>query len=211
MITNKMTTKFPKPEKFSTTIEATTEVALERAMFNKLTTRGSEADKIEWLDMELPLDNKGKNRLDLIGRLQIKKKYVICEVKFGDMFSASNNPRDAADEVVRYFSTILNNKHNLSDCHHKEENDDHIGGKPFNWEDINDNNTELIVVANAAYWAYWIGHRKMPVPISGEHKGVCFDVKCYSIDIPKNYFEIQKGASPQYKPSIDDEIRIDPL
>lgn len=206
-----MRTKFPKPEKFSTTIDATTEVALERGMFNKLTTRGLEADKIEWLDMELPLDNKGKHRLDLIGRLQKSQKYIICEVKFGDMLSTSNKPSDAANEVVRYFSTILDNKQYLSECHHKEKNEDDVAGKPFDWEDINKKNTELIIVANAAYWAYWIGHRKMQVPTFGEYKGFSQVVKCYSIDIPKNYFDEEKGSSPRYKPFIPHEVRIDPL
>ena len=166
-----MSTKFPKPERFSTTIEATTEVAFERGLFNQLAVRGSENDKIEWLDMELPLDEEKKNRLDLIGQLQKKKKFIICEVKFGDMMYPSNNPTEAADEVVRYFTTILKNKESLSECHHKEKNEEGLCGKPFDWALVNKQNTELIVVANAAYWAYWIGHRRMIVPKEGEYKG----------------------------------------
>ncbi len=201
----------PKPERFSTTIKATTEVALERAMFNQYAYRGSESDKIEWLDMELPLDNNKKNRLDLIGLLKNKKKFIICEVKYGDMFSSSNNPSEAADEVVRYFMNIMKNKAEFENNHHTEANEDGICGKPFDWKLVNDHNTELIIVANAAYWAYWIGHRKMNVPEQGEYMGKTFPVKCYSVDIPKNYFERQKGDSAQFKPVIPYEVRLDLL
>lgn len=194
-------------EQFSTTIKATTEVALEKAMFLLgKSRRGSENDEIEWLDMELPVSPGNTNRLDLIGRLKKKGSFVICELKYGNSFNPSNDPVYAADEVVKYFELIRNNMHFVKDQHHYVENADGIIGKEFDWEKVTDKNTELIVVANAAYWAYWIAHRGISIPQTGEYDGKEHKVKCYSIDIPMNCFEKQFEGLSEYKPHIDNMI-----
>ena len=194
-------------DSFSTTIKATTEVALEKAMFLLgRSRRGSEDDEIEWLDMELPVAPGNTSRLDLIGRLKKKGTFVICELKFGNSFKPSNDPVYAADEVVKYFELIRQNKAFVKEQHHYTKNGDGIIGKEFDWENVTEKNTELIVVANAAYWAYWIGHRGVAVPKSGEYNRKSHNVKCYSIDIPMNCFEKQFDGVSEYKPQIDNMI-----
>lgn len=194
-------------EQFSTSIKATTEVALEKALFLlEKSKRGSENDEIEWLDMELPVAPGNTNRLDLIGRLKKKGNFVICELKFGNSKKPSNNPIYAADEVVKYYELICQNMSFVKDQHHYVENEDGIVGKEFDWEKVDNKKTELIVVANAAYWAYWIGHRGIAVPKTGEYDGKKHEVKCYSIDIPMDYFEKQFNGDSVYKPYIDNMI-----
>ena len=194
-------------EHFSTTIKATTEVALEKAMFLLGSSRrGCENDEIEWLDMEIPVAEGNSSRLDLIGRLKKKGKFVICELKFGNSFKPSNDPLYAADEVVKYFELIRKNLAFVSNQHHYSPNEDGVVGKEFDWEKVTEKNTELIVVANAAYWAYWLGHRGLPVPKSGEFEGKERDVKCYSIDIPSDCFSKQSDGVSGYKPTIDNMV-----
>ena len=200
------------PDYFSTTINATTEVALERAMFLLGSSRrGREDDVIEWLDMELPVSPLNADRLDLIGRLKKKGTFIICEVKFGNSFNPSyrtkylSSPELAANEVVQYYEMVRKNLTFVTDQHHYTPNDEGIKGKEFDWEKVVDGKTELIVVANAAYWAYWLGHRGLAVPTSGKAKnGRKRKVKCYSIDIPFDYFEKQSKGT-LYKPQIDND------
>ncbi len=193
------------PDYFSTTINATTEVALERAMFLLGSSRrGREDDVIEWLDMELPVSPKNKDRLDLVGRLKKKGTFVICELKFGNSFNRSCRPELAANEVVQYYEMVRENLTFVTDQHHYTPNTDGIRGKEFEWEKVLGGKTELIVVANAAYWAYWLG-RGFAVPRSGKAKnGIERKVRCYSIDIPFDYFEKQSKGAP-YKPQIDND------
>lgn len=191
---------------FSTKINDVSEKALQRAMFLKETSKlGGKADEIEWLDMELEVTPRGDKkplRLDLIGRFKKERNLVICEVKFGNSFSPSDNPFYAADEVVKYYELAKSNCKDLNKSHHCSSKDGFVG-KDFDWKDVKDKKTKLIVVANAAYWAYWIGHRKMQVPSSGEYNGETAVVECYSIDVPKNLFELQKNNRDGYFPQID--------
>lgn len=192
---------------FSTTIRATTEVALEKAMFLLgKSKRGRENDEIEWLDMELPVAPGNSSRLDLIGRLKQKGTFVICELKFGNSFNTSDDPVYAANEVVKYFELIRQNYTFVKDQHHYTKNDDGIIGKEFDWKKVTETTTELIVVANAAYWAYWIGHRGFTVPKTGKYNTKWYNVKCYSIDIPMDYFKKQFDGVSEYKPCIDNMI-----
>ena len=194
-------------DQFLTRINATTEVALEKAMFLLGSSRrGSEDDVIEWLDMELPVAPGNTNRFDLIGRLKKKGTFVICELKFGNSFKPSNNPGDAADEVVKYFELIHQNIDFVKNQHHYSSNDDGIVGKEFDWNEVIKNKTELIVVANAAYWAYWIGHRGISVPKTGKYGDKEHIVKCYSIDIPADCFVKQFDGHSRYIPRIDNTV-----
>ena len=161
--------------------------------------------------MELPVTLDNSMRLDLIGRWLNSKHFVICEVKFGNSFSSSDDPYYAADEVVKYYQQIKKNYMGLSDTHHYSSVDGYKG-KEFNWEDVaKDKKTELIVVANAAYWAYWIGHRGMKIPTSGEYEGITESVTCYSIDVSKDSFDImkKKNGGGKYIPTIEtDKLEV---
>ena len=197
------------PECFKTTIDATTEVALQRAMFIKgFSKRGGEEGSIEWLDMELPVTPKGDGRLDLIGYHKKKQKFIICELKFATK-NKINRPQKAANEVVKNYKCILENYQSFIDNHHYKLNDDGYKGKPFNWQDvIIRNNVELIIVANAWYWTYWIAHIGDSVPEIGVHDGFSFPVKCYSIDIQNDCFKKQKKQSGVglYIPHIETDL-----
>lgn len=187
---------------FTTSIADTAEKALQRAMFI-LGTLHSGGDEIEWLDMELPVDLKNKERFDLIGRYKKAKKFVLCEVKFCRRTTRSNKPQDAANEVVKYYKHIKENHCTFRGNHHSIPNSDNFVGKDFDWNLVAQNNTELIVVANAAYWAYWLGHRKVPVPLFGECEGFRKRVICFSVDVPGDYFDRLKDGRRVYIPTVD--------
>lgn len=174
-------------------ISATTETALQRAIFRNGKTILGLKTEIEWLDIELPVDSVRGGRghcVDLIGKME--ENYVICELKFGK-WGGTDSPQYAADEVRRYYEAVKDNWRELdkdNSLHHKD-------GKPFKWEDLAKPSTELIVAANSSYWAYWYGHRKV------EDVKIQSNVICCSIDIPANYFEKQKGNKDKYLPFID--------
>lgn len=194
-------------KEFQTTIEATTEVALQRAMFILGSSkRGLKDDEIEWLDMEIPVVPGNARRLDLIGRYKKSKEFVICELKYGNSLKRSNSPQYAADEVVRYYELIKRNYAFVKNKHHYVPNEDQYVGKVFDWKDVISRNTKLIVVANAAYWAYWLGHLGKELPKSGVFEGITRKIECYSIDIPIDYFEKQSIGESKYQPYIDNCI-----
>lgn len=168
-------------KKFTTCINSTTETAFQRAIFLNNKTKLGSKTAIEWLDMELPIDaarNCGRGHCpDLIGR--IGNRYVLCELKFGK--GSTDSPEDAANELKRYYDAIKINHMKLDADKLRHEN-----GKPFLWKDLAKKDTMLVIAANAAYWVYWLGHREVSIP-----KGVY----CYSVDVPVNYFKLQKGSA----------------
>ena len=172
-------------------IRATTETAFQRAIFfNGKTILGSKTE-IKWLDIELPVDTDGKRRrhcVDLIGI--IGNRYVICELKFGKDFAAER-PDTAATQIKDYYDSIRKNWKDLDN-----KNIHHPDGKTFNWKDVASSRTILCVAANAGYWAYWLGHRKVDI---SEIK----DVKFYSEDITTDTFKNQKGKQQTYLPKLD--------
>lgn len=187
---------------FTTSIADTAEKALQRAMFLYGSfKRGS--DEIEWLDMELPVDLNNSERFDLIGRYKEADKFVLCEVKFCRRTTRSNTPQDAANEVVKYFKHIRENYIKYLNNHHNIPNSDGFVGKDFDWNLVVRDNTELIVVANAAYWAYWLGHIKKDVPTFGVWDGFKKDVKCFSVDVSGDYFDKVKNGKESYIPTLD--------
>ena len=189
---------------FQTTIEATTEVALQRAMFILGSSkRGLKDDEIEWLDMEIPVVPGNARRLDLIGQYKKSKEFVICELKYGNSFKRSNSPQYAADEVVRYYELIKRNIAFVNNKHHYVPNEDQYVGKKFDWKDVISRGTKLIVVANAAYWTHWLGHLGNELPKYGVFEGKKKKVECYSIDIPIDFFEKLSEGKSKYQPQID--------
>ncbi len=174
-------------------IEATTETAFQRAILrNGRTILGSHTE-IEWLDIELPIEggrNSRKQCVDLIGRMG--NRYVLCELKFGKD-SRTDNPNFAAEELKCYHKKIKSNWIELDkSCKH------HPDAKPFLWKEVASDSTMLMVVANASYWAYWLGHRN--IDIFGI-EGIVF---C-SVDIPADSFVKQKGDADVYTPIIKTE------
>lgn len=172
-------------------IVATTETAFQRAILRNGKTILGKKTEIEWLDIELPVDKERGSRghcVDLIGKKG--NRYVICELKFGKD-SSTDNPEIAAKQVRSYYEEIQRNWRYLEkqDLHHED-------GKMFKWEDLASNQTILCVAANSAYWAYWLGHRK--VNLSN-----ITDIEFYSVDIPANLFEKQKAMNNEYTPVIE--------
>ena len=172
-------------------IEATTETAFQRAILRKGKTILGSKTEIEWLDIELPVDKERGGRghcIDLIGKMG--NRYVMCELKFGKD-SATDSPSYAAAEVKRYFEDVKKN------CEYLETQSlHHPDAKPFSWKDLASCKTILMVAANAAYWAYWLGHRKENL---AEIEGIQF---C-SIDVATDSFIWQKGDLKEYTPTIE--------
>ncbi len=114
-------------------------------------------------------------------------RYVICELKFGND-SATDSPGYAVEEVRRYYKNVKDNWEYL-----EAQNLHHLDAKPFSWKDLASDKTILIVAANAAYWAYWLGHRKESLAgIEG--------IQFCSVDVPTDTFLRQKGNQDEYMP-----------
>lgn len=172
-------------------INAPTETAFQRAILKNGESFLGGRTKIEWLDIELPVDDgRGPRRqcVDLIGKQG--ENYVLCELKFGKD-SGTDSPEYAAAEVRKYHEKIKLNWVELDKkfLHHPD-------GKPFLWKNLARESTALIVAANASYWAYWLGHRKADL---SKIEGVQF----YSVDVPADTFTKQKANLETYIPTID--------
>ncbi len=173
-------------------INSTDERAFQRAILQNGITQLGEKTEIEWLDIELPVDldysRGGRGHcVDLIGKMG--ERYVICELKFGN--DSKDSPKDAVEQVVGYYKEIQRNWENLD-----KQGLHHPDCKMFKWEDLASEKTVLCVAANAAYWAYWFGHRNVDL---SDFKGVRF----FSIDIPSDIFKKQKGDQVTYTPVIE--------
>jgi len=196
--------KCPKRE-----IRDVNEKAFQRAIFHnntiQLSTIKGKRKKavVDWYDFESPIDKnretnskaRGKLNLDLIGKDRVSNHYIVCEVKFS--CNKKDSPQDAANEAYNYFTAIINDASELDTIatHHR-------GGTSFSWKDILPEETEIWVVANSAYWAYWIGHEPNDLPKVVGEGSLEKRVRCFSVDIPGDYFIEQKGESKVYVPEI---------
>ncbi len=183
------------PGYYHTSIKSTKETAFQRAIIlNEFSVIDGET--IEWLDIELPVDQYRKARghcLDLIGHSD--SGYVICELKFGRT-SAKNDPSHAAEQVKQYQTEILSNYDVLDEggnLHHKN-------GNHFYWKDVA-GTSRLIIAANEQYWEYWLKELKK------ERKKLPEGVKCYSLNVKTDWFEEQKEKSGcgTYSPSLPED------
>ena len=179
-------------------IRSTKETAFQRAILQNGMTRLGKKTEIEWLDIELPVDRDderyGKKRghcVDLIGKMG--ENYVICELKFGE--DSKDSPKDAVEQVLGYYEKIQRNWENLD-----KQGLHHPDCKMFKWEDLASEKTVLCVAANAAYWAYWFGHRNVDL---SDFKNLKKRVRFYSVDIPSDLFKKQKGDQVKYTPIIE--------
>lgn len=178
-------------------ITDTSEKALQRAILWKGNTILGSKTTIQWLDIELPVDDKRGGRghcVDLIGKLG--NRYVLCELKFYKKGAVSDSPEYAMNEIKYYHEAIKRNWKTL------DTNDElHHAGQPmFKWKDLASDSTILMVAANSSYWAYWCGSWSIK-------KSHPFDIPpkmmwC-SIDVPCDLFNKQKGERHSYEPSYE--------
>ena len=177
---------------YSKWIRSTTETAFQRAIILGGTSI-IDGETVEWLDIELPVDENRKaargHCVDLIGKS--KDGYVICELKFGKN-AATDSPEDASDQLKRYRDDIKNNSSELD-----EKKIYHKNGKQFLWEEIA-GNARYIIAANEEYWSYWLTHRKVQLPN---------DFECYSLNVKNDCFKQQKANNTKYKPKLPEECK----
>jgi hypothetical protein len=161
---------------------------------------------ISWYAFESPIDKdresnsikRGKNNVDLIGKDIVNNHYIVCEVKFS--CNKKDSPEHAAKEALHYYNVITADAIQLD-----KVATHHSGETMFFWQDL-DENSEIWVVANSAYWTYWLGCKKMKVPEYAEENGIRKTVRCFSLDIPGDYFTIQKGDNKLYAPEIPQSV-----
>ena len=194
-------------------IQDVNEKAFQRAIFhNKITKtapiRGKRKEaEIEWYDFESPIDKnreangkaRGEFNLDLIGKDKISKHFIICEVKFS--CNKDDSPEDAAEEAFKYLKVIIDDA-----CELDKIATHHIGGTRFSWQDVDPKDAEIWVVANSAYWTYWLGCERKGVPEIVGKDGFYKQVRCFSVDIPGDFFIKEKGERQVYEPAIPEDI-----
>ena len=195
-----MARKLDKPEDLITDVK---EKAFQRAIFHEKESIVARS-RVTWCALESPIDknrevnskSRGEFNLDLLGR-KGKNQYIVCEVKFS--CNHIDSPQDAADEAFKYFDVIRRDAPILDTIATH-----HYGEEMFSWTDIKED-SELWVVANAAYWVYWLGNRKKRIPEFGysKHNESKKKVRCFSIDIPEDYFIALKNGDYNYKPQFD--------
>lgn len=195
--------KCPKRE-----ITDVNEKAFQRAIFhNKAATIPPKKGKrkkciVSWYAFESPIDKeresysikRGKYNVDLIGRDIISNHYIVCEVKFS--CNKNDSPEDAAREALHYYNVISTDAAQLD-----RVATHHSGETIFSWQELDDN-TEIWVVANSAYWTYWLGCEKKIVPEFVEENGKRKSVRCFSLDISGDYFANQKGNNKVFVPVL---------
>lgn len=173
------------PKWYSTVIRDTGELALQRAIV--LSSHSYlNSKRVDWLDIEIPVDYSGKSRgksIDLIG-IDEDNIYVICELKFGK--NHNDAPEEAATKLGEYYNHI---KQNSDKIYGHREN-----GKPIDWEKVGSDSTRLIVAADTCYWDYWIKRKGREFVIS--------EVEYYTIPVDDHEFVKQKGDKGGYTPQM---------
>lgn len=174
------------------------EKAFQRALFRSTETIKGGKTIIKWLDIELPVILNGKSRrdsLDMIGVYANGRKkgtYIICEVKFSHDNYHSDCPQKAAEELNRYLE-------NIGDGVELELNQIHHDNNTFDWRDVPQKH-EKWILANSAYWAYWLGHQNK----WSFQEGIYY---CY-VDIPGNTFQVQSRDTSTYIPKLLEEKAV---
>lgn len=176
-----------------------TEKAFQRGLFRVSKTFQGEKTVIRWLDIELPVVINGNSRrdsLDMIGIYMNGRKkgtFIICEVKFAHDNKHSDCPSKAAEELQRYIDCI-------GDGATLELNQIHHGVANFDWRKV-PLKYEKWILANSAYWAYWLGHQEHKWSFQ---KGIYY---CY-VDIPGNAFKNKCNGLSTYIPEFPEEKAI---
>lgn len=174
------------------------EKAFQRALFRSSETIKGEKTLIKWLDIELPVifnGNPRRDSLDMIGVYmngRQKGTYIICEVKFAHDNYHSDCPSEAEKELQRYLDSI-------GDGSYLELNQIHHDNNDFDWRKV-PLKCEKWILANSAYWAYWLGHQNKWNFKDGIY--YCF------VDIPGNTFQNQYDGDSEYIPMLPEERAI---
>ena len=169
------------------------EKAFQRALFRVNETIKGKKTIIKWLDYELPVIINGNPRRDSLDMIGIymngrqKGTFIICEVKFAYDDYHSDCPSKAAEELQRYIDGI-------GDGSELELNQVHHGCAKFDWRDVH-LKYEKWILANSAYWAYWLGH-------FNNRWSFQEDIYYAYVDIPGNTFQKQDKGSSKYIPEF---------
>lgn len=164
---------------YSEEIDATTEVALQRAMIIDQYPGGS----IVWDDIELPVDSKSDHRADLIGHMG--NTMVLCELKF----FTQNSLQETMDEVMCNFRLAIENADYL-----ERENRHHENGNHFDWRNFKVMAEPMIAADHGTIERWGIDVDDY----FARHEFRIIDLG----DIPEDYFEKQKGTKTKYTPHI---------
>ena len=173
-------------------INDVSEKAFQRALFRSKETIKGNKTIIQWLDIELPVvinGNPRRDSLDMIGVYangRQKGTFIICEVKFAHDNYHSDCPQKAAEELDRYIKCI-------GDGTVLELNQIHHDNCAFDWRKV-PYKYEKWILANSAYWAYWLGHQNK----WRFQKGIYY---CY-VDIPGDAFQVQSEGAETYIPKL---------
>lgn len=150
-------------------------------------------EKIEWIDIELPVDDSASSRgqcVDLIG-IDSNENYVLCELKFrkkGD----NGNPIEATEQLKCYYKNIKKNAEELNKIKLGHTN----ATRRIDWVKVAMDNTRLMVVANGFYWDTWLVRSRNKVKLTDNK------TEYYSVDIDRYIFEKQKGDKKYYTPKM---------
>jgi hypothetical protein len=191
-------------------IASTGETAFQRGIFNgeySILNYGKEIvnKKVVWNDIELPVTlNKNSRRIsiDLIGL--INNQPVLCELKFHGKSPSKDQPIYAIVELLMYHYFIQCNYKKLDkyNVHHD------LLLKEFGWEIIVENNTsQLLVVANKKYWDYWfkkISKKELLKQTLALSKDLTTNIHLFETH-DEDYIG-QKGKQKTYKPIISSSI-----
>lgn len=171
------------------------EKAFQRALFRVDETIKGGKTIIKWLDYELPVVVNGNSRRDSLDMIGIymngrqKGTFVICEIKFAYGDYHSDCPSKAAKELQRYIDGI-------GDGSELELNQVHHGSAGFDWRKV-PLKYEKWILANSAYWAYWLGHQNRWSFLEGIYYGF--------VDIPGNTFQKQEKGPLTYIPEFPEK------
>lgn len=160
------------------------EKALQRAIFNGLSTALPNGVTINWIDYELPVSKakKGKARgkcLDLIGK-DSDGRYVICELKFARRGNG-DSPSEADDQVLHYKKLLEKNE---LFAYHRFVTEE------FDLDLFIKRRPRLIVAANSRYWDV---HKRHPMSLKA-------GIEHYAIEVSPDEFVMQKGDREEYRP-----------
>lgn len=147
------------PNEFKEYAEKERETSVQRDIYRakKITLRGTPSRRVEWVDMEVPVDYIANTRRrtcpDLVGYDKTGKTYIV-DLKF-QREEKTDTPIVGIYKTIYYALCAKKNAKNLRDYHifHKKKgnylNVDFLNGKPIYEDPI------AVLVANNEYWNHW--------------------------------------------------------
>lgn len=181
---------------FSYRTKEVKELALQRALISSKCTCG-----INWIDIELHIDPWLKNdsqRIDIVGYNEVEKKYYVGEIKF---YPSNDDLKTTIDQVKDYWKIIKENARVLERSNFHHEN---ACGR-FLWTDLNDDNTNLIVISESSFFKSEDFKENLTVPSTMEHpSGV---ILLNLGEIAEDFFKKQqRRAGSEYEPKLNNRV-----